>query len=165
MKKIIDGLILLVSFAGSIFGILSLLTIIGVAEIVPFYKTFEHILLGYVIVVVSMATGIMSFNLFAGRRKSCKKYIVNWCNNLQHNPYNSIVFDFCALPCWKIWCKVQWFYWWFCCTNLWRFSQHFQARVGTISYLYWWNYYGNNFPCSANNYVCENSKIKKIKSF
>ena len=41
MKKIIDGLILLISFAGSIFGILSLLTIIGVAEIVPFYKTFE----------------------------------------------------------------------------------------------------------------------------
>ena len=141
-----------------------------------------YILLGYVIVVVSMATGIMSFNLFAGRRqnpaknilsigvttysmkefcilkwfyffdftvfthiiigtarkiipiiippikirywktKSCKKYIVNWCNNLQHNPYNSIVFDFCALPCWKIWCKVQWFYWWFCCTNLWRLS-------------------------------------------
>ena len=73
MKKIIDGLILLISFAGSIFGILSLLTIIGVAEIVPFYKTFEHILLGYVIVVVSMATGIMSFNLFAGRRQNPAK--------------------------------------------------------------------------------------------
>lgn len=77
MRKIIDGLILVISFTGSIFGILSLLTIIGVADIVPFYKTFEHILLGYVIVVVSMATGIMSFNLFAGRRQNPAKNILS----------------------------------------------------------------------------------------
>lgn len=77
MKKIIDILILVVSFIGTVFGVLSLLTIIGVADIMPFYKTFEHILLGYVIVVISMATGIMSFNLFAGRRENPWKTILS----------------------------------------------------------------------------------------
>lgn len=77
MKKIIDYVILAVSIAGNVFGILSLLTIIGVADIIPFYNSFEHILLGYVIVVISMATGIMSFNLFAGRRKNPAKNILS----------------------------------------------------------------------------------------
>lgn len=59
MKKAIDYIILAVSLAGNVFGILSLLTIIGVANIMPFYNNFEHILIGYVIVVISMAIGIM----------------------------------------------------------------------------------------------------------
>ena len=77
MKKAIDYIILTVSFLGNLFGILSLLTIIGVANIMPFYNNFEHILLGYVIVVVSMAVGIMSFNLFAGKRKNPAKAILS----------------------------------------------------------------------------------------
>lgn len=77
MRKFIDGLILAVSFTGSIFGILSLLTIIGIADIVKFYGNFENILLGYVIVVISMAVGIMSFNLFAGRRKKFAKTVLS----------------------------------------------------------------------------------------
>ena len=43
MKKAIDYIILTVSFLGNLFGILSLLTIIGVANIMPFYNNFEHI--------------------------------------------------------------------------------------------------------------------------
>lgn len=77
MRKIIDGLILAISFTGSIFGILSLLTIIGIADIIKFYSGFEHILLGYVIVVISMAVGIMSFNIFAGRRKKFAKAVLS----------------------------------------------------------------------------------------
>lgn len=77
MKKIIDYIIIAVSLVGNLFGILSLLTIIGVADIIPFYKSFDHILLGYVIVVISMAVGIMSFNLFAGRRKNPAKAILS----------------------------------------------------------------------------------------
>lgn len=77
MRKIIDTIIMIISLIGTIFGVMSLLTIIGIADILPFYKNFEHILLGYVIVVVSMATGIMSFNLFAGRRKNPAKAILS----------------------------------------------------------------------------------------
>lgn len=77
MRKIIDALILVISFIGTIFGFLSLFTIIGVAEIIPFYKTFEHILIGYVIVVISMTIGIMSFNIFAGRRQKPAKTILS----------------------------------------------------------------------------------------
>ena len=77
MKKAIDYIILAVSLAGNVFGILSLLTIIGVANIMPFYNNFEHILIGYVIVVISMAIGIMSFNLFAGRRQNPAKNILS----------------------------------------------------------------------------------------
>lgn len=77
MKKAIDYIILAISLVGNVFGILSLLTIIGVANIMPFYNNFEHILIGYVIVVISMAIGIMSFNLFAGRRQNPAKNILS----------------------------------------------------------------------------------------
>lgn len=77
MRKIIDFLILIISLAGTAFGITSLLTVAGIYDIIPFYKTFDHILIGYVIVVASMAIGIMSFNLFAARRKRPAKTILS----------------------------------------------------------------------------------------
>ncbi|MDE6967580.1 MAG: hypothetical protein K2P12_02885 [Clostridia bacterium] len=77
MKKVIDWLIIIFSVACSTFGILSLISVIGIADVVGFYKNFDHILLGYVIVVISMACGIMSFNIFAGRRKKFAKVVLS----------------------------------------------------------------------------------------
>lgn len=77
MKKVLDWILIILSLAGNVFGILSLLTLTGAANIFGFLLNFDHILYGYIIVVASMTIGIMSFNIFAGRRKGAAKVILS----------------------------------------------------------------------------------------
>lgn len=68
MRKLINTIILVISLALNAFGIMSLLYASGIYELefLSFYSDVR-LLLRYVFVVLIMAAGIMSFNLFATR--------------------------------------------------------------------------------------------------
>lgn len=70
MKKILQSIMLLVSIALNVWGICSLLYINGVIDIsLLSYLDSMRLILKYVIVVATMACGIMLFSAYAGTLK------------------------------------------------------------------------------------------------
>lgn len=78
MRRFVNSLICILSLALQAFGILSLLYVIGVykLELLSFYDSIR-LILRYVVIIASMAAGIMLFNLFASRCKYVPRTILS----------------------------------------------------------------------------------------